>query len=233
MLRRGARHRGDQAGVVDQLPVVGEQAAVETVAAHGRAPIPTARSASTRRDRGSVDAGVPASRRSPSPATKPDAHQRARGRGPSTAAAAPAAASPGPGEGRCASSGFRVRRRCAGRCRRCRSPDSAARRAPASNSTGWCRTPGRASPPAPPTGRATPRPARYRCPVMPPPITSTSSRLAVGQCGQVGAAARGVEWRSETGHGSGIRSAQWASSAASARRRGSARRSAPTGSSTG
>ena len=54
-----------------------------------------------------------------------------RCRGPSTAAAAPAAASPAPGEERCASSGFRVRPRCAGRCRRCRSPGSAARRGPA------------------------------------------------------------------------------------------------------
>ena len=36
MLGGGAGHGGDQAGVVDQLAVVGEQAAGQTVAAHGR-----------------------------------------------------------------------------------------------------------------------------------------------------------------------------------------------------
>ena len=36
VLRRGARDRGDQSGVVDQLPVVGEQSTVKAVTSNGR-----------------------------------------------------------------------------------------------------------------------------------------------------------------------------------------------------
>ena len=92
VLRGGARDRGDQSGVVDQLPVVGQQAAVETVAPHGRRHL-DGRLAEIRRERGSVDAGVPASLRSTSPARNPARTNARSGCDPSTAAAEPAAAS--------------------------------------------------------------------------------------------------------------------------------------------
>ena len=62
VLRRGARHRGDQAGVVDQLPIIGEQPAGQTLAAY-RGHHAGGLLAEILQDRGSVDAGVPASRR--------------------------------------------------------------------------------------------------------------------------------------------------------------------------
>ena len=162
VLGGGAGDRRDQSGIVDQLPVVGEKRAVEAVAAHRGRQFdgPLGGDASGSRQRRGRGAGQPAQRIpcggirfAPAPAPH----------GPSTAAAAPVAASPAPDEERCASSGFRVRPRCAGRFRRCRWPGNAARRGPVSNSTGWCRTPGRAFPPARPTARGRRRPARYPC----------------------------------------------------------------------
>ena len=71
MLGGGAGHGGDQARIVDQLAVVGEQAAGQSVAPHRRREFDGALRVDPR-DRGSVDDGVPASLRSPSPATKPN-----------------------------------------------------------------------------------------------------------------------------------------------------------------
>ena len=71
VLGGGAGDRGDQAGVVDQLPVVGEQPAAQARRGARWAPSRSRALASMRRDRGSVEDGVPASLRSASPATKP------------------------------------------------------------------------------------------------------------------------------------------------------------------
>ena len=122
--RRGARHRDHQAGVVDQLAVVGQQRAVETVAAHG----------GRHRDRlGGTDPARPRQHRRwgaghgaqhvagleahPHQRPLPAAHrrqQRHQLRHRLDQVRAP-----------CGSSGCRVRPNCAGRCRRCRWPGSA------------------------------------------------------------------------------------------------------------
>ena len=80
VLRGGAGHRGDQTGVVDELPVIGQQRAVEAVAAHGR----------RQRDGASrVDPPRPGQRRrrrarqpaQPVAGREPESHQRPRRRG--------------------------------------------------------------------------------------------------------------------------------------------------------
>ena len=78
MLGGGAGDRGDQPRVVDQLTVVGEQAAARGRRGARWAPSRRRALAAMRRDRGSVDDGVPASLRSASPASEAGAHQRPR-----------------------------------------------------------------------------------------------------------------------------------------------------------
>ncbi|BCO35481.1 hypothetical protein MHEC_19140 [Mycobacterium heckeshornense] len=78
VLCRGPRDRGDQSGVVDELPVVGQQTAVEPVAPHGR------RQVDNTLGRHSARARQHGSRRARQPAQhvtgqKPGAHQRPLG----------------------------------------------------------------------------------------------------------------------------------------------------------
>ncbi len=94
--RRPAGHRRDRRA---ERPGPGRSRVAPKYVASQAEQIPVCpRSCATRRR--------PGTRRAPMPGSS----------GSSTAAAEPAAASPEPDEGRCASSGFRVRPRCAGRC---------------------------------------------------------------------------------------------------------------------
>ncbi len=157
----GAGDREDQAYVVLELPVPGEQATTQPVSSYD---------GSEREGLGDPDPprtrqGLPVGARAESQQVagpKPGPSQRSLEAGDLGGQAASASAGHGSGAVPWCASGCRARRRSRGRRRPGPWRGSAARRAPASSSSGWCRRRRHGHRRPPPTARGWPRPARRR-----------------------------------------------------------------------